>query len=176
MVTLSKHDVVNLYFLRHAIAVEPGEWQGPDEDRPLTKEGIARMRREARGIAGLSLELDAIVSSPLLRARTTAEIVAERVRLNDAVTLDARLGAGFTFECLREIVHDYKNASALMLVGHEPSFSIVVGSLIGGAAVEMKKAALAAVSVRDAASLDGTLSFLLPPKVLIALGKDRNRR
>lgn len=162
---------MNCYFLRHGIAVEPAEWRGSDDDRPLTREGVARMEREAKGIAELSLDLDLIVTSPLHRARQTAEIVAERLRLKNAIVKDERVAEGLNAESCRAILGDHSNAQSIMLVGHEPTMSATIGRLIGGASIELKKAALAAVELADNAASSGTLIFLIPPKILVALGK-----
>lgn len=164
-----------LYFLRHGIAVEPADWQGPDDDRPLTKEGITKMKDEARAIAELSLHIDVVVSSPLLRACTTATLVARKLKADKTPLLDDRLGAGFSLESLRAIVGEHEDADGLLLVGHEPSFSHVVGQLVGNSALQMKKGALAAVAVEDAACTRAELIALIPPRVLIALGKARSR-
>ena len=166
---------MNCYFLRHGIAVEPGEWPGRDFDRPLTSEGIERMEREAHAIADLSLELDAIVTSPLLRARQTAEIVANRLKLRDEIVEDARLAGGFDAKRLTEILAEHDKAGAIMLVGHEPTMSAAIGRTIGDASIELKKAALAGVAFSDASATHGTLICLIPPKVLAKLGKDRSR-
>ena len=162
---------MNCYFLRHGIAVEPDEWTGPDFDRPLTREGIERMKCEARAIADLSLQLDVIVTSPLLRARQTAEIVADRLKLRDDIVEDERLADGFDSRRLSEILGEHDKAGAIMLVGHEPT----MGRIIGDANVELKKAALAGVALSDASATRGTLICLIPPKVLTQLGKGRNR-
>ena len=161
---------LNCYFLRHGIAVEPDEWTGRDFDRPLTHEGIARMTCEARAIADLSLRLDVIVTSPLLRARQTAEIVADRLKLPDAVVEDKRLADGFDTRRLSEILDEHDSAEAIMLVGHEPTMSTAIGRLIGDANLELKKAALAGVVLSDASAARGKLIFLIPPKVLSKLG------
>jgi phosphohistidine phosphatase len=162
---------MRLYFLRHGIAVEPSEWTGRDFERPLTREGIARMEREARAIAELSLDLTAIVTSPLLRARQTAEIVASRLKLQDALVLDDRLARGFDVKSCTAILADHAEARALMLVGHEPAFSLTAGSLAGDASIEIKKGALAGIELSGPSSAHGTLFCLIPPKVLAALGK-----
>lgn len=159
---------MNVYFLRHGLAVEPDEWAGRDADRPLTDEGIARMEREARGIAGLDLDLEAIVTSPLLRARQTAEIVAKRLDAENLLREDERLAYGFGIPSLHRILAEYAEATGVMLVGHEPSMSAVAGALIGDGSIEVKKGALAAVKLADPRSPQGTLIFLLPPKVLAA--------
>lgn len=162
---------MRVYFLRHGIAVEPDEWRGRDFDRPLTREGIARMEREARAVAGLSLDLDVIVTSPLLRARQTAEIVAERLKLRERLVEDERLGNGFDVKSCAAILAAHEDAESVMLVGHEPSFSTTVGQLAGGAYVEIKKGALAGLELSGPDSARGTLICLIPPKVLAALGK-----
>lgn len=164
-----------LYFLRHGIAVEPDEWRGRDDDRPLTKEGIAKMKDEARAIADLSLRIDAVVSSPMLRACTTATLVARKLKSDKQPLLDDRLAGGFSLDSLRQIVAEHAGADGLLLVGHEPNFSKVIGQLVGGAGIAMKKGALAAVEVDDARCARGDLIALVPPRVLTMLGKARNR-
>lgn len=166
---------MNCYFLRHGIAVEPDEWTGHDFDRPLTHDGIERMKCEARAIADFSLQLDVIVTSPLLRARQTAEIVADRLKLRDEIVEDKRLADGFDSKRLSAILSEHDNAEAIMLVGHEPTMSATIGRIIGDANVELKKAALAGVALSDASATRGTLICLIPPKVLTQLGKGRNR-
>jgi phosphohistidine phosphatase len=159
------------YFLRHGIAVDPEAWSGNDFGRPLTHEGTQRMEREAKAIAELSLDLDCIVTSPLLRAKQTAEIVAERLDMRAKLVEDPRLADGFNFERLGAILGAHSDANAIMLVGHEPSMSVAMGRAIGGGSIELKKAALAGVELPDPASATGTLLCLIPPKVLLALGK-----
>jgi phosphohistidine phosphatase len=162
---------MNCYFLRHGIAVEPNEWHGSDDDRPLTRGGQVRMEREARAIADLELEIDLIITSPLLRARQTAEIVAERLKIADRSIEDARIAHGFDVEACRAILAAHSDAESLLLVGHEPTMSATLGQLIGAANVELKKGGLAGVELADSSSTSGTLICLIPPKVLAALGK-----
>lgn len=162
---------MRVYFLRHGIAVNPDQWDDRDFDRPLTREGVARMEREARAIEDLSLDLDVIITSPLLRARQTAEIVANRLKMRDRVVTDDRLAGGFDAKNCAAILADHTDAQTLMLVGHEPAFSLVVGKLAGDASVEIKKGAVAGIELVAPSSLHGTLFCLIPPKVLAALGK-----
>lgn len=162
---------MNCYFLRHGIAVEPAQWRGSDEDRPLTPDGCKRMEREAKAIAALLPDLELIVTSPLLRARQTAEFVAERLQLGKRLVEDARIAQGFNAQSCHAILTEHADAESVMLVGHEPSMSATVGKLIGGGNVELKKAALAGIELADRTSTSGTLICLVPPKVLAALGK-----
>jgi len=152
------------YLLRHGLAADPERWEGRDADRPLTREGKERMAREAKTIAALSLDLDAVVTSPLLRAKQTAEIVAAALEIQ--VETDARLGIGFDVGALREIVAERREAGAILLVGHEPGMSLTVGAAIGGARIVLKKGGLACVEVRDLENLHGELLWLVPPKIL----------
>jgi phosphohistidine phosphatase len=163
--------VVKCYFLRHGIAVEPDEWPGSDFDRPLTRDGRDRMEREARAIHDLSLGIDRIVTSPLLRAKQTAEILAERLGMRDRLLEDPRLGGGFNNERLDEIIEAQVDAKAIVLVGHEPAMSATIGRAIGRANIELKKAALAGVELIDGTSGSGTLFCLIPPKALVMFGK-----
>ena len=162
---------MNCYFLRHGIAVEPAAWSGKDFDRPLTRDGCSRMEREAKAIADLCLELDSIVTSPLLRAKQTAEIVAKRLDLGGKLVEDPRLENGFNVEQLHAILADHADEKAIMLVGHEPSMSATIGRAIGGARIELKKAALAGIEFSNPSSTSGMLFSLIPPKVLVTLGK-----
>ena len=155
---------MKIYFLRHGIAVEAEDWKGNDYDRPLTDEGRKKMAKEAAAIRDLDLELDAILTSPLVRAKDTAEIVAKELKRSAAD--DERLADDFDIEALEAILRDHADAKALMFVGHEPCFSGVIGKLIGEARLELKKGGLACVELPDAKTLTGELRWLIPPKFL----------
>lgn len=157
---------MKLYFLRHGLAGEPSEWRGNDFDRPLTDEGKERMTRQAATIATLDLELDAVLTSPLMRAYQTAEIVARQLKLLGKLVKDERLGPGFNTQQLAKILAAHPKANALMLVGHEPGLSETIGDLIGGGRVVCKKGSLIRVDV-NAETLRGELVWSLPPGFLV---------
>jgi len=157
---------MKLYFLRHGIAADRDEWSGDDAERPLTAQGRKCMEHEAKALAHLGIEPDRIVTSPLRRAKETAEIVAERLGLDDRLAEDQRLAEGFDVNALAEMLRTYGDVDCLLLVGHEPDFSHTIGRLIGGARIDLKKGGLARVDIADAASREGELVWLLPPKVL----------
>ncbi len=157
---------MKLYFLRHGLAADRSEWEGSDYDRPLTSIGVADMRRTAHTIDYLQLELDLILSSPLKRALQTAQIVGRHLNMLDKVIEDKRLDTRFNMHELRSILKEYDEVEDLMLVGHEPSLSTVIGRIIGGKVV-MKKGALARIDLTDESALKGELEWLLPPKVLV---------
>ena len=153
---------MRLYFLRHGIADWPDWDPARDHERPLTKEGLKKMKELARALADLGLKIDAILSSPYTRAYQTADIVAGRLGLE--VKIEPLLAPGFAYDKLAEIARPFDDSQALLLVGHEPSFSMVIAELIGGGRVQMKKGALARVDVNR--ELQGELVWLLQPKVL----------
>lgn len=155
---------MKIFFLRHALAGNRAEWKGDDAARPLTEEGIEKTKRTAATLADLDLGLEVILTSPLVRARQTAEIVAAKLKVK--LVEDARLAPGFDEKKLRALCRDYANANALMVVGHEPDFSATISALIGGGRVVCKKGGLALVDLPNAQSRQGELVWLIPPKVL----------
>jgi phosphohistidine phosphatase len=128
---------------------------------------MERIGYEAEFIAKLDLALDQIVTSPLTRAYQTAEIVAEHLGLLDRMITDDRLSPGFGRADLAEIINDDPRAEAIMLVGHEPDFSLTIEGLIGGGSVVCKKGSLARVDLNDAGFLSGELVWLIPPKAMV---------
>lgn len=159
---------MDLYFLRHGIAADREDWSEDDTLRPLTEDGAERLAKIAAVLVRLRLGLTAVVTSPLVRARQTAEIVARALGLQDALEEDERLAPGFGLAQLDGILHAHPDARALMLVGHEPDFSDAIGALIGGGRVVCKKGGVALVSLPDPGSLDGELVWLAPPRLLLA--------
>ena len=105
---------MKVYFLRHGNADVGPEWQGPDEDRPLSKLGVVRTRDEASVLAAMRLPLDRIITSPLSRARQTAEIVARKMRLADALVVDERLAPGFGTAELAAILKENEQLDSLV--------------------------------------------------------------
>ena len=140
----------------------------PDEERPLTEKGIKRMRQVATGLLALDLEVDRIVTSPLPRARATAEIVAEalgaRDRLETSEVLNTRSDAAKVERWLRDRVED-----RLMLVGHNPTLSDLVSLLVVGTTMplvcDLKKGGIAALSRRAGASGLYALAWVAPPRL-----------
>ncbi len=153
---------MKLYFLRHGIADWPDWDPARDHERPLTKDGLKKMKEQAKGLADLGVSFDVVLSSPYVRAYQTADIVAGKLGLE--VKTEPRLAPGFNLDKLRQIVADFAQAEALLLVGHEPTLSLIIAELTGGGRVQMRKGALARVDVND--DLQGELVWLLQPKVL----------
>ncbi|HVT79067.1 MAG TPA: histidine phosphatase family protein [Phycisphaerae bacterium] len=157
-----------LYFCRHGIAEEAKAGQ-EDAERKLTAEGEKKFRKAAAGIARVVEDEPPklILSSPLVRARETAEILAqvlEKAGMKLEIRLTADLGPGGKLGGLLKTAAGQPTVA----VGHEPLLSEWIAELCfhgqGGLGLEMKKGALAAMDVRSARS--AKLLFLLPPAVL----------
>jgi phosphohistidine phosphatase len=151
---------MRLYFLRHGKADWP-DWNGDDDDRPLTKEGKREMERIAEFLAELEIEPAAILSSPLPRASQTAEIAADALGMPVQQVDD--LGKGFSLSKLRPLL-ERADGEDLMLVGHEPDFTTVIGALTGADA-KLGKGGIARVDLENSSAVDGKLVWLIPPKI-----------
>jgi phosphohistidine phosphatase len=158
--------MTRVYFLRHGKAENRLEWRGDDAARPLTPAGEEAIRREAKVLAELDLGLDVIVTSPLARARRTAEIVADELGLRGRLVEDERLAHGFDVRRLEQVLAAHGPAGAIMVVGHEPELSAAVAELIGGGEIVMKKGGLARVDVTTPVAGGGELVWLLTPPLL----------
>src|SRR5436309_9518738 len=79
-------DIYELYLIRHGLAEERGDAWPDDSKRPLTEEGMSRLRKQARGLARLGVTIDVMLTSPLVRARQTAEIIAAELDPRPHVT------------------------------------------------------------------------------------------
>ena len=157
---------MRIYFLRHGKAEDRAEWRGDDASRPLTAAGEEEMRREAKSMRVMGLMPDVIVTSPLVRARRTAEIVAEELGLGARLVDDDRLAWGFDVRRLEQVAAAQAPAQAIMVVGHEPDFSATVAALIGGGDVVFKKGGLARVDAAAPVAGGGQLVWLLTPPLL----------
>jgi phosphohistidine phosphatase len=155
-----------LYFLRHGLAGSHEEWKGDDALRPLTKEGMKNMVKQAETLADLGLKLDLIITSPMARAFQTADIVADRLKMGEKLVQDDRLAPGFGSDDLDKVLLDHAGAQSILLVGHEPDFSLTISTLVGGR-VLLKKGGLARVDITNTEPLQGELHWLLPPKLMI---------
>jgi len=144
-----------IYFLRHADAM-------PDGERPLSSKGVKQSKRVGKALDELGVSVDRIYTSPLLRAKQTAEIVGESLGVQPEVT--ARLDSGADLDDVRGLLGDGGPDLKVMLVGHEPDFSTIVGALIGSGRVEMKKAGIALVECGKPVMRGGLLKWLAPPK------------
>ena len=155
-----------LYVLRHGDAGDKQAWAGPDDARPLSEAGITRTRCELEYLAGIGVRATRVISSPLVRAVQTAELAVGALVAEPTVVTDARLGHGFDVADLSEILREHSDAESLLIVGHEPSLSTVVESVMGGGSVVLKKGALVRLDLESAHPPRGELVWLVTPAVV----------
>jgi phosphohistidine phosphatase len=173
--------MIELYILRHGIAVEPGTPGIPDDERPLTPKGRRRMRQIARGLRRLDLRLDRIVTSPLPRARATAEIVADEWGADDLLETADVLRAGSDARAIRDWLRD-RAEDRLMIVGHNPGLTDLITLLVLGVTngprtqvCELKKGGIAALRPSAASADRFDLIWAATPRLVRRLGGIENR-
>lgn len=155
--------MIELHLLRHADAGDPATWPGDDADRPLSAKGRRQAARLGSLLAGAGFAPDAIVSSPKLRARETAETVAAKLGVD--VRVDDRLGGALDVATVAGLLEDVGTPRRPVLVGHDPDLSWLASELTG-ARIEMRKGALARIDVEVPLDGSGTLRWLIPPGLL----------
>lgn len=161
--------MIELTILRHGIAVEHGTPGIADDDRPLTPKGEKRMREIAAGFVEIGLELDRIITSPLSRARRTAEIVAEALGLEDRLETTPVLRAGGAARSAADWLRD-RSDDRLMIVGHNPMLDELLSILVLGAPhalpFSLKKGAAASLRRWTENPDRFDIAWLAPPRLL----------
>ncbi len=167
---------MNLYIVRHAIAVQRGT-PGYDDDsqRPLTDTGRKKMKKIVKGLRQLDLKLDIILSSPYVRARDTAKILAKEFDMTEDIAFSDNLIPPGNFENLVSEIHEKYDVDNLALVGHEPMLSSLISWLTTGNTdmrLTLKKGGVAYLAA-DNLYQDGraTLQWLLTPALMVELSK-----
>ncbi len=125
---------MNLYLLRHGIAVEPGTASYElDSERPLTARGKSRLRTAARAMEALGLSFDLILSSPFLRAKQTAEIIAKDLKLRKRLACSDDLAPAGDPRLLIQQLNQFRpEPKSVLLVGHEPYLGKLIALLTAG--------------------------------------------
>ena len=165
---------MNLYLMRHGIAVaadEPAVTR--DNERPLTPKGVKRLRRAARGIRRLDVAFDGILTSPVLRARQTAEIVASAFDPRPSIITIESLAPGGSYASLVADLEKHGRKTRIALVGHEPGIGELGARLIGSRhSFEFKKGAVCRIDVDEIPPVGpGDLRWFLTPKVMTSIKK-----
>lgn len=156
--------------VRHAVALDAEQFDGPDRERPLTKAGAKKFDRMlARYIAAEAAEPPGIIAaSPYKRAQETAAMLA--ARLECEVRVCTALEPGHTpLGMLRALSALHRRGAPVYAVGHDPSLSHFVSACIGAtpAAIALKKGGMAKVRFARGAKLgSGELIWLLTPRIL----------
>jgi phosphohistidine phosphatase len=163
-----------LLFIRHAIAAQLGGQvtrneardEARDENRPLTTQGERRFRLVARALVRLLPRPKAILTSPLLRARQTAELAAEAWGNPTPVVVPALLDGDWPG--IRRTLADYGDQDAVALIGHEDWMSALTARLLGSKsrkAFGYRKGGVALIELDNPETCRGTLHWFIPPRV-----------
>lgn len=163
---------MQILIIRHAKAGQRGllGFVGKkDAARPLTDAGRRDMRKVARGLLKLVPEIDVLATSPLVRARETADIVSGRY--DDIPVMElAPLAPGGSKEDVLAWLRDQKATATVALVGHEPDLGILASWLLSGGAesfLSLKKSAACLIEMAEKPTPgSGKLEWLLPPAAL----------
>jgi phosphohistidine phosphatase len=164
--------MLELYLIRHGIAAERGEEWPDDSKRPLTSQGIAKLKKEARGLVALDVSFEQIVSSPLVRTRQTADVIAEVLKNKPPIsTSDALAPAGTPAAVIEEIAKHVRKAR-VALVGHEPNLGELAAQLIRSRTpLEFKKGGICRIDFDVLPPKGaGALRWFLTPRILRKLG------
>jgi phosphohistidine phosphatase len=160
---IEKADVI-LYFLRHGKAGQGDPSDPTDDARELTDGGVAELEAAAPFWRRLNLRPDVVLSSPLPRARQTADLLVAGVGLRRSPIDDERLRPGANWSDMARALADHREARRVMFVGHEPDLSEAVCLLTGARAVRMRKGGLACVEFPGIPEPGaGELAWLLDP-------------
>ena len=165
----------DLLVVRHGVAGEREDWSGDDDLRPLTEDGIAKMRKAAQGLHTLIERVDILASSPLVRAQQTAEILAKALRYPKGIeTVDA-LRPGQDPKQFFEWLRQHDDSEVIAITGHEPHLSTTVWWLLSerrDPRFELKKGGACLLRFDDAVEAGkAQLVWLLTPTQLRALSR-----
>jgi phosphohistidine phosphatase SixA len=169
-----------LYLMRHGIAQDRDDPEAPaDPDRQLTRQGALRTREAVRGLAALGVDPGAVLSSPYLRALASAAIAAGELGYSedDIAQTDALLPDCDPALLFRELAGI--EAGEVLCVGHAPSIDEICAYALGGGRgplTQLKKAGVACVAIDEVAEPQGTLVWVLEPRMLRRLGTPQTGR
>ncbi len=163
---------IEIYLVRHGLAAARGPKYPDDRLRPLTPAGVKKFAESVPGLDELGVVIDFVLTSPLVRARDTATLLAAGLKPKPAIAEVEALAPGGRQQAVLEAIKTHaKRHRRLALVGHEPDLGELAAQLLGArGSVQFKKGAICAIDVDGATpGGPGTLRWLLPPKALRAL-------
>ena len=165
-----------LYLVRHAIAAERGDEWPDDTKRPLTERGIGRFKEVVQGLRAFDVGIDEVFTSPLVRARQTADLLAAGVEGKPVVKQLDALAPGHTAASVMTELAKAARRRRIALVGHEPDLGELAAHLIGAQrALPFRKGGVCRIDVAAlTARRPGSLQWFLQPKMLRAASRSRD--
>ncbi|PYV31408.1 MAG: phosphohistidine phosphatase SixA [Acidobacteria bacterium] len=160
-----------LYIMRHGIAVTRGAGSFADDSkRPLTPEGKMKVQEIAKGLLRLGFEVDWILTSPLVRAVETAEIVSDALRPSVPTDFVEALKPGGSPEAVITFLARHLERRRILVVGHEPDLSEMAARLVGAgrnANLGFKKAGCCLIRFTEfPPKAPGELVWWLTPRIM----------
>jgi len=166
---------MNLYLMRHADAGVPRENPVLDAKRGLVKEGKQQCMLTAAVLTGLKAQIDVIISSPLKRARQTAQFVATEIGVESQVLTSPALAPDGDYPALQQLIAEHADREGVLLVGHNPNLHQFIAKLIsngnggnghnhlpGGGSIRLRKGGIARI---DLARRPPQLQWLIDPRL-----------
>ena len=159
---------IDIFILRHGEAGNRMTVVEKDSERPLTPEGRTEIQEIAKSLKTVGLQTDRIYTSPLRRARETAEIAAKALNIRTLEEWDELKPDGSRAELYRKLAR-LEQSSRPILVGHEPYLTSMIGEIIGttSAKIVLKKGGVGKVRITSfTPRISGELRWLLTPKII----------
>jgi phosphohistidine phosphatase len=160
---------MNLYLMRHADAGVPRENPLLDAKRGLVKEGKQQCMLMAGILAGLNAQIDVIVSSPLKRARQSAQFVATEIGFDAPILTCPALAPDGDYAAFQRLLAEHSGREGLLVVGHNPNLHQFLARLIsgnghpvGGGTIRMRKGSIARI---DLSKRPAQLQWLIDPRL-----------
>lgn len=163
--------MLELYIIRHGLAGKSLEDEAMDEERPLKKKGKEKMKGIAKGLKELKISFDTVLTSPLLRAKESADILNEYCGESKEATVTDLLKPDSSYNDLIKLLNEYKDHKTVAIVGHEPflsGFASYCLSKSKNPLMNLKKGGVLMLEI-DQVIKPGkcTLSLLMEPKHII---------
>lgn len=159
---------MNLYIVRHAEAAPLGGRIHRDADRPLTSVGEKDAANIGRALAHVDTNISAVITSPLVRAIRTGEIIGRELNTHPVIQTNEHLAPGFNHQRLLEELLALGQEGSVVAIGHQPDVGMFVSSLVADYShpvLAMPPGAIAALS-GDSSHGSFFLTWLLTPDVL----------
>jgi phosphohistidine phosphatase len=161
-------EAVELHLVRHGIAEERGPEWPDDAKRPLTRKGSIRLKEEVAGLAVLGVTFDLVLTSPLVRTRQSADLIARRIAGRPRVLPLEALSPGGSPSRILAALRAHAGTPRIACVGHEPDLGKFAAALIGAPRpLEFKKGAICRIDLDGLPpSGPGVLRWFAPPRLL----------
>jgi phosphohistidine phosphatase len=165
---------MELFILRHGEAGKPSATSKEDSKRPLTLAGKKEIEEISKGLKLVGVKFDYIFTSPLLRSKQTAEIVFKNLQCKNLVSeLEELKPEGNKLQLYNKL-STLKQGSFVLIVGHEPYLSELIGEAISkcNSRIDLKKGGLARIRIISLLpKIQGELRWLLSPKHMKKMAK-----